>query len=283
MVSLFFQHGNWRIVLATLDSCFELEELLETQGGNALTHVCKLEQVDKSTFTLNQARDQIKAFSYYLSFARGLWIAPILLTGFDAKGNQVFEEWSKPEIKVDSWQDGYSWTTPDSTDLVAAFPGFMRRWQDEAWKEIIQVSIHWYIESTKQSGGIGAAIVLQQAALERLAWVLLVKEKGGLQSDGFGRLTATDQIRLLLSQLSIKTEIPCGAINLNQVAKELNWFDGVQAIVEVRNSVIHPKVKKHKYITQSCQIESEETRYEAWVVGRNYLEICLLKFFDYLN
>lgn len=201
-----FQTGNWRIILATLPDSWDFQQLLRSHGGYRLTHICKLERLERSSFSVDDARDILKAFSYYLSCARGIWIAPILLSGYDAKGEQVFEEWSS--CRADSWQNTYSWFSPDSTELPAVFPGFMRKWQDETWQELVEQSIHWYVESSKQAGGVDGAIVLQQTALERLAWVLLVEEKHTLRPDGFQRLPAADQVRLLLSFLGIGLNIP---------------------------------------------------------------------------
>jgi len=271
-----FQTGDWRIVLATLPNSFDIHELLQSQGGYSLTHICKLERLDRTPFSMNDARDRLEAFSYYLSFARGLWLAPMLIAGFDAEGTQVFEEWSA--CRADSWQNTYTWFDTDSTELVEAFPGFLRRWQDKNWRELVQDSIHWYVESKKQAGGVNGAIVLQQTALERLAWVLLVQDKCSLSQNGFQKLPAADQVRLLLSSLGIDLKLPTDLINLTKLANQLNWVDGPQAITEIRNAIVHynPKNRHNK----GCG-SSQEIGTEAWSLGLRYLEIVLLKLFDY--
>lgn len=231
--------------------------MLQSQGGYALTHICKLERLDRSPFSVDEARDQLEAFSYYLSFARGLWLAPMLLTGFDAEGKQIFEEWSA--CRADSWRNTYMWFYTDSTDLVEAFPGFMRRWQDKNWRELVQESIHWYVESNKQAGGVDGAIVLQQAALERLAWVFLVEDKRNLSADGFHKLSAADKIRQLLSHLGISLGIPNRLTNLIQLANRQNWVDGPQAITEMRNAIVHPDPKS--VIREAVHPQKSEERH----------------------
>jgi hypothetical protein len=270
-----FQTGDWRIILATLPDSWDFEQLLQSNGGYGLTHACKLERIDRSPFSADEARERLKAFSYYLSFARGIWVAPILLSGYDAKGEQVFEEWS--DCRADSWQNNCSWFSPDCTDLPEAFPGFMRKWQDETWRELVEQSIHWFVESSKQAGGIEAGIVLQQTALEQLAWVLLVEERRNLSSNGFHKLCAADKARQLLSHSGISLEIPDRLTNLRQLSKQLNWVDGPQAIIEIRNAIVHPNPKnrhKRNEVTTAA-------RYEAWFLGLEYLEFVLLKLFDY--
>lgn len=270
-----FQTQDWRMVLATLPDSYDIHQLLESQGGYALTHICKLERLDRKPFSVDEARDQLEAFSYYLSFARGLWLAPMLITGFDAEGKQVFQEWSAS--CADSWQNTDMWFYTDSTDLVEGFPGFMRRWQDKNWRELVQESIRWYVESNKQAGGVDGAIVLQQAALERLAWVFLVEDKRSLSPNGFQKLPAADEVKLLLSYLGIDFKIPDRLTNLTQLANRQNWDNGPQAITEIRNAIVHPNPKsRHK----GCGA-SKETRDEAWSLGLEYLELALLKLFDY--
>ncbi|WP_265234744.1 hypothetical protein [Lyngbya sp. CCAP 1446/10] len=273
---LAFKTGDWRIVLATLPDSWDIYELLQSQGGYSLTHICQLERLDRTPFSMNDARDLLEAFSYYLSFARGLWLAPMLIAGFDAEGTQVFEEWSA--CRADSWQNTDTWFDTDSTELVEAFPGFMRRWQDKNWRELVQDSIHWYVESKKQAGGVNGAIVLQQTALERLAWVLLVQDKRSLSQNGFQKLPAADQVRLLLSSLGIDLKLPTDLINLTKLANQLNWVDGPQAITEIRNAIVHYNPKNHH--NKGCG-SSQEIGTEAWSLGLRYLEIVLLKLFDY--
>lgn len=270
-----FQTGDWRIVLATLPDSWDFERLLQSQGGYGLTHACKLERLERSSFSVDDARDLLKAFSYYLSFARGIWLAPILLSGYDAKGKQVFEEWSG--YRADSWQNTYSWFSPDSTELPEVFPGFLRKWQDETWRELVEQSIHWYVESSKQAGGVDGAIILQQTALERLAWVLCVKEKRNLSQNAFQKISAADKVRQLLSPFDISLEIPARLNNLIQLSKHLNWVDGPEAIAEIRNAIVHPNSKnRHKRSSAS-----DAARQEAWFLGLEYLELVLLKLFNY--
>lgn len=270
-----FQTEGWRIILATLPDSWDFEQLLQSNGGYGLTHACKLERIDRSPFSVDEARERLKAFSYYLSFARGIWVAPILLSGYDAKGEQVFEEWS--DCRADSWENTCSWFSPDSTELAEAFPGFLHKWQDETWRELVEQSIHWFVESNKQSGGVEAAIVLQQTALEQLTWVLLVEERRNLSSEGFHRLSAADKVRQLLSHSGIGLEIPDRLTHLIQLSKQLNWVDGSQAITEIRNAIVHPNPKNRHKRNEA----TTAARYEAWSLGLEYLELVLLKLIDY--
>jgi len=211
-----------------------------------------------------------------LSFVRGIWIAPLLVSGFDSEGNQLLEEWRKPIIQADSWQDCCRWTYLDSsTEIVAPFAGFMKKWQDPIWKEVIQNAIQWYIESLKHFNGYNTYIILLQAALEKIAWTFL-KVDEYVTSDGFNGLKASGQIRLLLKILNVRLEPIEEYIEIQKKAKELNWNDSIVAITEVRNSIVHPQIKSNK-----PQGLSEKIMQEAFQIGNTYLLKCLLKLFEY--
>lgn len=270
-----FDYGNWHIVLATLDNCFDIEKILEAEGGYGVTHICKVEHLDNTSFALDEAYDIIQAFIYYLSFARGIWIAPLLVSGFDSEGNQVLEEWRNPIIEANSWQDGCSWANDDSTEIVAAFAGFMNKWEDPAWKDVIQNAIQWYIESLKHFNGYNTSIVLMQSALEKIAWAFL-KIGEYVNSDGFNGLKAYGQIKLLLKILEIPLEPIEEYPEINKKAKELNWKDTVAAITEARNGIVHPPIKPSK-----SQIVSEAFMQEVFQISNTYLLNSLLKLFDF--
>lgn len=252
-------------------SSFEIQESLELLGGYAVTNVGRLERSDRSSFLLEEARDCLRAVSYFLSFAKGIWVSPFLLTGFNYNHEQQWQEWAAQ--KLGAWRETNSWFSPDSFPTLAeVFPGFVRRWQDSAWREVLELAIHWYVESSNQAGGQEGAIVLQQTAFELLAWVLLVEEKGILSSDGFNKLPAADKLRLLLSQFALSLKIPNRLTHLKQVAKEQNWFDGPQAITEMRNGIVHANPKNRQKVFGAA----EAARTEAWLLGLKYLEDILL-------
>jgi hypothetical protein len=271
-----FDYENWHIVLATSNEHGELIERLETEGGYGVTHICKIEKLDKTSFNLNEVYDVLQAFSYYLSFARGFWVAPILVSGFNANGDLVMEEWKNPILLADAWQPSFSWTYNhiDNTELVEAFPGFMKRWQDALWKEVLKNCIQWFIEGSRYNSFVNTSIVLFQASLEKLAWTYL-KTNDCLSSQGFKQLKVADQLRLLINFLQISPIALDEYPNLKKKSKELQWIDSFDGIVEVRNYIIHPQVKDKTTIITTEVLE------ETASIAREYLLIILLKISGY--
>ncbi|MBD0266320.1 MAG: hypothetical protein ICV78_27460 [Tolypothrix sp. Co-bin9] len=131
--------------------------------------------------------------------------------------------------------------------------------------------------SIAQAGDVQGSIVLMQAAFEILAWTLLVEEKGIISQQGFEKLAAADQLRLLLSQCGVPLKIPDSLTELLKASKELNWFDGAQALTEIRNAIVHPNPKKRqKYLNRPFP-----EQIDAYKLGLWYLELILLNLFEY--
>ncbi|NER32948.1 MAG: hypothetical protein F6J93_02525 [Oscillatoria sp. SIO1A7] len=272
-IRLTIKFDKWRIIIANPEKASDTESRLRSQGGYALNHHCKIERIDRGIFSVGDVRDLLEALSYYLSFARGIWTAPMIMMGFNTEGTKVWEEWST--CKADSWQNVGSWCDFTSCyDLVKAFPGFMRRWEDKNWRALVKESVHWYIEVNKKYGGVNAAIALQQIALERLAWAFLVDDKRAINPGGFEKLPAADKIKLLLTMLNIELEIPDRATKLLEKSKEYNWNTGPDAIAEIRNAIVHYNPKRRD------RSGSDEVRDEACGLGLKYLGMVLLKLFD---
>ena len=273
---LIFDFHGWHIVLGALDSCFNLNELLRQQGGYALTHICKIEKLDESTFNLKEAYDLIEAFCYYLSLVRGLWLPPVLVSGFDANGDQLCEEWRTPIIRGDSWErSDLFFGSIDSLEIVSCFPEFLTKWQNPDWQGVIKLAIQWYIESLKEATSYQTSLVLIQSALEQLSWIYL-NNNDCLTGDNFKKIAAADQIRLFIKFLNIKILPFPEDSELLKLSKELGWINTIHAAVEIRNLVIHPLLKN----SNRKDKVTEKAMEEAVKLSRQHLRNALLELFQ---
>jgi hypothetical protein len=272
---LIFDYHGWHIVLGSLDSCYNLNELLQEQGGYALTHICKIEKLDESTFSLKEAYDLIEAFCYYLSLVRGLWLPPILVSGFDVNGDQLCEEWRTPIIRGDSWErSNHFFDYIDSLDIVFYFPEFLTKWQNPDWQGVIKLAIQWYIESLKEATSYQTSLVLIQSALEQLSWIYL-NNNNCLTSENFKKINAADQIRLFIRFLGIDILPFPEKSELLKLSKELGWINTIHAAVEIRNLVIHPPLKN----SNRKEKVTEKAMEEAVKLSRQHLRNALLELF----
>lgn len=266
------QADGWKVTLDSLPNTGNCIKSLKNIGGYAITHVGKVERSDGVAFHIDEAQILMGALHYFLSFARGLWSAPILSIGLNAEGERVWEEWGTR--LADPWQSTFlSWFDPHhGSALSDIFPGFLARWQDETWRDAVRTVIHLYVESNKQAGALNGSVVLTQTALELLSWVYFVQEKQRLRGDGFKRLPASDQLGLLISEAGIPLGIPACLPDLSRVARELN-LNGPEALTEARNSIVHPGHKQRDKLASVI--------FQVWNLGLWYVELILLYLFGF--
>lgn len=93
----------------------------------------------------------------------------------------------------------------------------------------------------------------------------------------FDKLEAATKIQRLLTRLQISTAIPSEMTHLSAFSNGLGGIDGPTTIVKLRNGVVHPKQSKRKFVLQAPQL----ARVEAQEIGLWYLELVLLRLFEY--
>lgn len=273
---------GWSVTIDSLPTHTNIKKALKSQGGCAITHVGKIERSDQGIFTVNQAEELLEALRFFFSFSRGLQTSTILPVGYNVNGDEIWKKWDANHY-IKPWQDVCS-CFPDfnAQSLSELFQGFWRRWQNPIWQEPIIYAIHWYMESMAQAGAVEGSIVLEQAAFELLSRVLIVEDKRSISSNQFETLKAADKLRDLLSESGIPCPVPDSLINLSQLSQEWNSADGLadgpKVLTNIRNAIVHSgKPQKRQKLSQM----PSETKGEAWQLGLWYLELVLLRLFEY--
>ena len=258
----------WRIVISEPRGTI----IAAVRDGAAPTfpvvHMGSLTRTDGMPFSSGDAQNLLDGLHWFLSFAAGQWVAPAFVTGVGATGETLWQEWGtrlvQPNQKTAGWFDEHHGEV-----LSQAFPGFMALWSREPWHEPLGSAIYWYVRSSTVSAGADGSLILSQAALELLAWQILVVEQRALSAHGFKRLPAEDKIRLLLNYASIPVEIPLGLAEWFG-GKENSNREGPRALVETRNSLVHPNPGGTKPPIAGCML-----------LGLWYLELVLLRLFEF--
>jgi hypothetical protein len=279
---LVFEAQGWRVIIDQLElqTLNQILQSLQSQPGYAITHIGKLEKSDQAVFAIDEASEFLEAFSDFLSFIRGFRVSPTLLVGYDPSEAKIWQEWkssnSDPWKNVDSWAWGL-----DGINLVKAFPGFLRWWKD--WGESAKLAIFWYLQSNRNVAGVEGSIILTQAALELLAWVTLV-EKGRISETDFDKgkefKHTSQKINKLLKHCGIPNKIPSEYANLTKFASEKDNNvnnNGPCALVDIRNNITHSNPKNRQTFANT----PSSTNIEAWSLGLWYIELILLKQFNY--
>ena len=206
---------EWNVELKSLISTRENIKALEEEGGYRLTHIGGFQKFNGTLFSGKDANEFLKALRFFLSFAKGGWCEPICAVGFDESDSRVWEAWSSPR---ESWHTPLSWFDPhNGSQLEALFPGFMKRWTNDDWREALHEVIYWYLNANFSSRGIDAGIILTQAAIERLSYEYSVKDSRLITVEGFKNLWASDKFRLLFSSLKVPIDIPSETPELTKI------------------------------------------------------------------
>ncbi|ACK67964.1 hypothetical protein PCC8801_4025 [Rippkaea orientalis PCC 8801] len=274
-----FSADNFKIIIREIYKHKEKTEKLVNSYGITHFGVIVFNSNQNQSFTI----DFLHILVSFLSFLQGYWVAPCLMAGYNAN-NQKIWELAEPPIRVDYWESSkQSWLNMEvffknHNCLEQAFEGFWKKWNNELWKEPIQLGIHWYIESNKQAGAIEGSIIFIQSALELFSWVLLVEDKKMISADGFDKLPASDKISLLLSQCNIPIEIPEHLKILTAIKEKERPKNLAELLTYVRNKITHPSPKNRKQLSDNVETKDLKNTY---YLGRWLLELTLLSLFNY--
>ncbi len=142
------------------------------------------------------------------------------------------------------------------------------------------MAMHYTIESEQCSGGIEGALILQQAALECLAWLEMVQTRSIYSNRQFKNINAHGRMRELLSLNNIAYSIPEKAEFLKNYPKnEEGILDLVQILSEFRNALVHSE-PKHA-VRLFAREHGDEERLELWHFVGMLVQQALLASFGY--
>jgi hypothetical protein len=271
------QSEHWRCELHPEGNARALLKQLEQEGGYALTHRCTLTRRDGGVINRNASGEVLHAMAHFFAFIQGAWAPPLFARGLAAAA-VCWCEWHHRYHQ--RWQSHFpSWfNEAEGESMQQLFPGFMARWESELWRDALRTTVYWYVQCNREGFGIDGALVLAQAALERMAWTYVVEDRCLLSAKAFSKLPADDQLRLFLASAGVPVALTEYSPALGRRAKEHNWADGVQAIVEVRNALVHgnPTGRK-KHFSDG----GRDVLFEAWQLALYLLELAVLRICGY--
>lgn len=242
----------------------------------AFTHAAEIHF--ESPVPINRFNDVLTAVFRVLSLMRGRWVGLV--------GPWLYDGESLKRIvlhgtKVNSEGNSFKWC-PDIPQGVFE-PLFKCVWiasQDQELDAAIQTAMHWLIETNQCVAGVEGSLVLQQAALESLAWFEIVQRRKLCSVAGFERLPAADKIRWFASLFSIPTAVPAHSAELVNYAKEYPEVSDLPGIlVDVRNALVHGSPNKVKRLFERGSGGSE--RIKLWYLVSGLLEQAVLAAIDY--
>lgn len=271
----------WQIDITETPSFFENRKILKQEDGYSVSHTGFIKRSDGETFSVKEAESILRGLRTFLSFASGSACGLALVKAIDEYDGELVLEWGTSHIEPWNQKTTRSWlpSTDGGDSLSQLFPGFWRFYKNPDWGNIVSTVIDWYFNSNNSPAHVG--IISAQAALESLSYKIL-GEKPPVK--GIKKLSAEEKLRKLLEIIGIDKEIPSSCEGLKDFSKQqikqrrdkngdCYIGDGPEAIVQIRNDLIHPE-KKYNPISAEAQIDA--IRLSLW-----YIELILLRKFEY--
>ena len=234
---------GWRVVIdrhavVDLQAWADLAEI----GGNRFTHTGRLERVDGTTFTAEQAFEALDRVRMALNLAFGRRTTCALPVGWRA-GKAVWARWRS--APVDAYSSQSHWLDSHNAyrqvgDVIAKVLNFTA---DEANREALRAALSYYVASNDVDVELSVSIPV--SGLQLLSYYRFVTELKQYSQSKWDDLTTEAQIRLLIEHLKVDTSVPTHFQHLAKLQAELAITgpkrDVLGLIIKMRNVVTHPE------------------------------------------
>ena len=264
--------------ILTIDKCSDFKkrkENLEVKGGYIILYNGELIN-KKGSITHEDTKDLFYCLDTFLTFLNGRRTSALFIQGIHDE--QVI--WTDfTNYFVDSYKAVQTWPQRLSiTGINELWKSFKSLWKEPDDKNFLTSLIHWYVESNGHKGFSEGSIILAQTALELVYNWWIVEHKKMILGKDSENISASNKIRLLLSQLNISGSIPTAFTNLKNFKDTTdNVDDAPDAIVYIRNAIVHSQEEKRKKLSTIHY----QAKYEALQVYIWYIEMALLCILNY--
>ena len=271
---LILDNNKFTIIIDKCHNHKDLKESLEAKGGYIITHTGEL--IPKNgTINFEESKKIMNALNAYLSFLNGKRVSTLFIHGV-FQDKTIWFDYSNYHVDIHGFVP--SWTTGRFTEgYNDLWKEFYLMWQKN--KEVLDTAIHWYLECNKGSGFVEGSIIMAQTALELLYNWYIVENKKLIIGNDSENINAANKIRLLIAQLDVDFTVPKRFGALQKYLKSEKLTDAPQAIVQIRNAIVHSQEEKRKKLSQ---IEAD-AKYQALQISIWYIEITLLKMLNFKN
>jgi hypothetical protein len=270
-----FEDEDFKIVIDKHASFNKEKELLSSAGGYMLLFSGELSS-KRGGLLLNESEDIFLCLSNFLSLLNGRRTSPLFRQGI-VDGEIIWSDYSS--YSVDPFKSVISWPPKFSiTGLDSIWKEFRKIWQEDGGKDFIVSAVHWYVEANSNSGWAEGSIIMAQTALELIYNWLIVERRKIIIGKDSETISASNKIRLLLSQLKASYGIPKNleALTIFSTDEEENT-DGPDTITQIRNAIVHSRKEKRKKLSKI----NAKVRYEALQLSVWYVELSILYILNY--
>jgi len=264
--------------IITIDKCPNYKAKLKSlkdNGGYIILYSGELKR-RKGPVNLENTEDIFHCLNAFITFLNGRRTATVFLQGIyedDVKWIDYSNKIIDPYKHVHSWPQKYS-----TNGLNELWQRFSSLWKNTDDKNFLETVIHWYIEANSNSGFTEGSIIMAQTALELLYNWWIVEDKKLIIGEDAKKMSASNKIRLLLSQLNISHLAPDRFTELQElIDNDINIIDAPDAIVQIRNAIVHSQEEKRRKIIAI----HPHAKHEALELSIWYIEMALLRILNY--
>ena len=266
-----FRNEEYDIVIDKARNFKDLSKSLETKGGYIILYGGEISK-KKGVINYRELKDLQHSFNHFLYFLNGRRTALYFIAG-KHDGEEKWRDYCG--FFVDQYKYVNSWSRLTHTDgFEELWQNFSKLWKERNNKEFLELLIHWYVEANNQSAYAEGAIIFAQTALELIYNWLIIEKKKMIIGDEAANLSAANKIRLILSQLHISAEVPPFLAELLKL-DDIN--DGPEALVSVRNALVHGQEKKRA----KAMALSPLVKFQALQLGIWYVELSILYILEF--
>lgn len=260
-----------------IDKCIDYKQKynsLSEKGGYIITHVGEIIP-KKGNLTYQKVDEILDCLNTFLSFINGKRTSAFFIQGI-CENEVVWCNYSNYHVDMHNFLP--SWSIENNVNCITKiWSNFSEKWSNNGFNDFIKTAVHWYLESNKGSGFVEGSIIMAQTALELLYNWYIVENKKLLIGKDSENISAANKIRLLISQLNISTDVPIKFSSLQSYLKSEKLIDAPEALVQIRNSIVHSQEEKRKKLREI----NLNSKLEALQLCIWYIELALLKILNY--
>ncbi|HEY9184567.1 MAG TPA: hypothetical protein VIM94_04515 [Salegentibacter sp.] len=273
---IFLKLANQEITIDKLPDFEKRISALKDVGGYHITYSGKISF--KTAKSLRDMKKDMEVLNCFIQLLNGSQKSALFFSGI-SDGETVWTDFRSAGVdpyheRGTSCFPRYFLSQNDLSEMEVVYANLLDFWTKNDHKTMIRSAVNWYSEAnTKPWYHSNTSMIISQSALELFYNWYMIEKDSILRGDI--RLSAANKIRLLLSRIGVKNEVPekyKEIVSFLNNPKNKNEEDAIDATVLFRNAIVHGEYEKRaKLSNPSPKFKSEANNLSLW-----YLELCLL-------
>lgn len=271
-----FATDDFKIILDSIPEHREGTDKVTWKGGYLNLYGGRIIRANDQAIKYDRAIEVIHVFSRFISFLNGYRTAPLFLQGIH-ENKAIWKDYSA--YIVSDYRSVRSYLPQRFNEgIVSMWNKFYQFSKNKNDSYALDTAVHWYNEANCGSGFGEGSMIMAQAALELLYNWILIENKKILKGKDTENIAASNKIRLLLNQLPISYNVPDSYPEMQKFVSDTdNVEDAPDAIVYIRNAIVHAQLEKRKKLADIPDV----VIYQALELTLWYIEMTLLNMLGY--